>query len=92
MPYSEAWLLTQSLLGDPTSHVAAAVAGWEHPWSWEAMALADLYDATVAAATDKRHRSRIKKYPRPWPDGDTRRYRPTVSQEQVRAALAARGH
>lgn len=92
MTYGEAWRLTQVLLGDPSSHVAAAVAGWDHPWSWEALALADLYDAFVAVNTPKKKQSAIKKYPRPWPDRSKSRPRPTVTPEVAIAALRAAGH
>lgn len=92
--WGEAWSLTSELLRDPSSHLAAAVAGWVHPWSREAAVLADLYDAFVMANTDKRRRSSVKPYPRPWKSTQQRTYSkaPTVSQRTVRAALAARGH
>lgn len=86
-------MLAMALLSDPTSRTAAAVAGWEHPWSREAFLLADLYDFTRAAHTDPKHRRRLEPYPRP-----NRRRRPgqrsappTADPATVRAALAARG-
>lgn len=48
---------------DPTSHVQAALAGWEHPASREWMVLADLYDAYARV-----HFKKPKPYPRPWPN------------------------
>jgi hypothetical protein len=45
---------------DPASHLAAAVNGWEYPISREAIALADIFDITVAAAGGD------TRYPRPW--------------------------
>lgn len=65
MSWGEAWRLTSMLANDPTSHLAASMAGWDHPVSREWMALADLYDAFVMANTDtKKHTP--KPYPRPW--------------------------
>jgi hypothetical protein len=91
--WHEAWLLTQQLLADPTSHLAAALAGWDYPASRETLALADLFDLTVAANTDKRKRGRAGRYARPFPLRDAARSaKPGVDQARVRAALAARGH
>ena len=62
MTFGEAWRLTQVLLTDPGSQVAAAVAGWENAASRESLALYDLYDL--------QHQSKAKRkpqpYPRPW--------------------------
>jgi hypothetical protein len=91
--WHEAWLLTEQLLTDPTSHLAAALAGWDHPATREALALADVFDLLVAVNTDKRRRSRAERYPRPFPLGErARSTKPQVSQTEVRAALEARGH
>lgn len=92
MTYGEAWRLTHELCLDPSSHVAAALAGWSHPWSWEAAATADVYDALVAINTPKKKQGAIKKYPRPWPDRSKSRPRPTVSPEVAIAALRQAGH
>lgn len=93
MSWDEAWSLTQRLMADPTSHLRAAVAGWAHPWPYEARVLADLYDLTLAANTDKKHRGRTRPYQRPWSKTRGRRStKPTVNQAAIRAALAARGH
>lgn len=93
LSWHEAWLLLGQLLSDPTSHTFAAVAGWRYPWSHEAKVLADLYDLTQAANTEKKKRSRIKPYPRPWKHRrGTRSRKPTVDQATIRAALIARGH
>jgi hypothetical protein len=65
MSFGEAWRLTGVLLADPSSHVAAAVAGWPHPVSREWMLSAHLYDAFVASKVDpKKHKA--QPYPRPW--------------------------
>jgi hypothetical protein len=95
MSWDEAWHLMQGLLTDPTSRLAAAHAGWEHPMSREAMVLADLWDLTVAANTDSKKRGRAKTYPRPFKrkgTGSTRSAKPTVSQAEIDAALRARGY
>lgn len=89
MAWGEAWSLTRTLLADPSSHVAASVAGWEHPFGVEAQLLADLYDITLAAAAGKR---KAKPYPRPWHKTKTRFGRAARPQAEIRAALAARGH
>lgn len=94
MSLREAWLLTQELCKDPSSHVGAAVARMKHPWSYEAAALADVYDLLMAANTDKKARSKTKPYPRPFSlraEGE-RSGRPNVSQEVVKRTLARRGH
>lgn len=62
MSWGEAWLLVQGLSRDPSSHVAAAIAGWRYPMGREALVLADLFDLTHAAHAQKR----AKPYPRPW--------------------------
>src|SRR5690606_28322185 len=69
MTWREAWKLTLALLGDPSSRVAASVAGWSEPWDREALILADLYDRFVEANTAKKDQGKIKPYPRPF---DTR--------------------
>jgi hypothetical protein len=95
MSWDEAYDLARGLLADPTSRLAAARAGWDHPLSREAMIFADLYDLTVAANTDRR-KGKPKPYPRPFkPKGKGARHAtaaPTVTQAQIDAALRARGH
>ena len=44
------------LRNDPSSQIAAAIEGWDHPITREALALFDVYDVTVAANSDKRKR------------------------------------
>jgi len=94
LTWRESYALVAELLRDPTSHLAAAVGDLEYPWPREAFILADLYDLLVAANTDRKHRSRIKPYPRPVKNGLHRRRsrRPTVDQATVRAALISMGH
>lgn len=91
--WMEGYLLTRALLRDPSTRIQAAMAEWAHPFSHEARILADLYDALVAVNTDKKHKSRIRPYPRPWPDENWKTSAPPkASQAEVRAALARRGH
>lgn len=62
--WGEAWRLFVELMGDPSSHVAASVAGWQYPLSREGIALLDLFDMTGRASWGKKH----KAHPRPWDD------------------------
>lgn len=83
------------LANDPTSQLAAAMSRWDYPFSHEARALADLLDITVAANVDRKKVKKPPTFPRPWPEPKKpgrRSRKPTVSQKQIRAALAARGH
>lgn len=64
MSFGEAWRLTNELLLEPSSHVAAAVADWPRPISYEAMTLADLYDLLMAVNKDPKKPA--VPYPRPW--------------------------
>jgi hypothetical protein len=91
--WEEAWQLVQELALDPTSHLAAAVAGWDHPMSREALILADQFDLTVAANSDRK-KGKPKPYPRPFKrkGASTRSAKPTVDQAAIDAALRARGH
>lgn len=93
MTYGEAWRQTFILMGDPSSQVAAALGGWDHPVDRLDMVIRDLYDLQhmVAAAGSKKT---PKPYPRPWPEKKTRRAAPgaDVTQAQVLAALRGAGH
>lgn len=92
MTFGEAWSLVQALATDPSSRVAAALAGWQYPWSHEAMLLADLYDLQHQKAAGKK---RVKPRPRPWDKKPERRRMmpdPSLSQEEILAALRAAGH
>ena len=91
MPWAETLALFRVLVNDPTSHIAAAIRGYLHPWSREAFVLADLYDLTVAAHSNGKGRS--KPYPRPTDEppkriGDAS----LLTQAEILAALAERGH
>lgn len=90
MPYGEAVHLLTALKLDPSSHVFAALADWEHPMSAEAMVQAAHFDAYMRAHT-KKGRKPVR-YPRPWDHQAQRRSKPAahVTQDQIRAALEAR--
>ena len=91
--WPEAIALTRELCRDSSSHVCASLAEWDYPLSREALILADLADLFIQANTDRK-RGKPKPYPRPFltPGTDRRSKKPTVSQNVIRAALAARGH
>jgi hypothetical protein len=93
MSLAEACLLLRGLAADPSSHVAAALGGWSHPMSREALIAADTWDLLAAAHSDKKRRT--KPYPRPWKSTGPRtsllRNKRTRSQEEIRAILASRG-
>lgn len=81
--------MVNALAGDPSSHVATALAGWSHAWPIEAWILADLFDLTHRANSSRRS---TKRYPRPNDEKPKRMGRATRSQRDIRAALRARGH
>lgn len=87
--WRETCLLAVELAGDPSSRVAAALAGWSHAWPTEAWILADLYDVFVRANSTRRS---TRPYPRPNAPQPKRFGRAIRSQRDIRAALAARGH
>lgn len=95
MSFGEAYRLAQTLAADPTSAVAAAVAGWERPTSHAELVLMDLIDLTNLIAWSKAggKGKRPKAYPRPWPSvRGSGRTKPAVSQEAVLEALRFAGH
>lgn len=57
---------------DPSSAVAAAIEGWSHPISREALILMDQYDLDATVATGGKRK--LKPYRRPWtsdqPEGE----------------------
>lgn len=89
--WGEAIRLADALAADPSSHVCAALNGWQYPIDRSTLAVADLFDLTVAMNTPKGHTP--KRYPRPWDPPPKRLGDPSQhSQETVIAALRARGH
>lgn len=93
MSWGEALRLTERLLTDSSSFVAASVAGWDHPLSHQSIVLMNLYDLThqVAWAQGGGKGSKPKPYPRPW-STDKHRTKPDVTQDEVIAALRMAGH
>lgn len=89
MSYGEAWRITGELLKDTSSHVSAAIGGWDYPLSREALSLANISDGYAAVHSKKG--AKVKPTPRPW-DNAGKFGRTKVPQPQVRAALRARGH
>ena len=88
MTWGEAWRLYLILAGDPSSQVAAAIQGWTHPVSREALVLFDLLDL--------QHTSKAKRrpspYPRPWLANERKRRGRGMPVADLRAILdEARG-
>ena len=90
MTWGEAWRQLGILGNDPSSCVAAEIAGWSHPIDRVSLILMDLYDL--------QHASKVKKapkpYPRPWPESSKQRLKPSthLTQDEIVAALRAAGH
>lgn len=85
--WDKAIRLVRIIRSDPGSMLAAAVEGWERPFSRLEAMVADLWDLTFAATGTKKP----QKYPRPWPEkGQVRRRGNAAGRtpEQVRAILA----
>lgn len=59
--WAETWRLFNILSLDPSSQVAAAMAGWKHPATRADLVLRDSFD--LAFRKVKKH---PKPYPRPW--------------------------
>lgn len=94
MTWGEAVRHTDRLAADPSSAIGAALAGWDYPVGYDALAVMNLFDLMheIAWAQGGKKGSRPKPHPRPWSDRKTRRAKPTVSQEEVIAALRSAGH
>lgn len=65
MSLPEAARLATRLAVDPSTHLCAALNGWDYPASREFLVLADQFDAFVRVNSGKK---RPAPYPRPWPD------------------------
>lgn len=89
MTWREAWSLTEALAIDPSSHVYAALAGWDYPWSRESFVLADLID--VLRRVNMRKGSKFVPYPRPSSKSRVRSRKPQISQAELKKLLKARG-
>lgn len=93
--WGEALRLAQILRADPSSMIAAALEGWDHPISRESLILMDQFDLDVRVATGG------KGNPKPHPmrpgkqDDRTRERKGNVagrSRAEVIAILNAHGH
>lgn len=88
MSWGEAVRLATVLVEDPTSQIAAAVSGWDRPWSHEWAASVDLFDLLHQV-----YGKQPKPYPRPWPDPNRKRRGHTdKSRAEVISILNAHGH
>ena len=88
MTFGEACRLVAELAQEPDSHTAAALGGWSHPWSWEAAAVADLWDLTAGIHTAKGAHPTM---PRPWPtttSGTRKGNAGGRTPDEIRAELA----
>lgn len=83
MTYSEAVSLTRTLLADPSSHVAASVAGWQHPETREALILKDAFDLAHAQAA----RRKPDPYPRGYDVPKRRGDNVSLPKDQLKALL-----
>lgn len=94
MTWGEAVRHTNRLVNDPSSAVAVALNGWEYPVTFEAIAVMNLFDLMheIAWAQGGGKGARPKPHPRPWPKQTTKLAKPTVSQDEVIAALRLAGH
>lgn len=83
----EAARLAEILREDPSSAIAAALAGWSHPVSREALIAMDHFDLDHTVAVGGK---RVKPYVRPWESSAETARRGRVegmTPEQTRAAL-----
>lgn len=87
MSWGEAWRLTQVLIRDTSSHVCAAVQGWDGPRSREWLLIADLFDLTHAVNS----RRTPTPYPRPG-DAPKRFGHTNLRNSEVFAVLRSHGH
>lgn len=88
MTLSEAARMVEIIRADPSSALAAAVEGWDHPVSREAAVLMDLWDLEAIKSGAKRP----PQYTRPWKTpGHRLRHGNAagVDQETAKARLAA---
>lgn len=96
MSYGEAWRLLAILQSDPSSYVAAALAGWEYPVSREDLVTRDLYDLTHQLAWQQAggKGKKPEAYPRPWPKVTKTTTKPSadLTQDEIIAALRMAGH
>lgn len=94
MTWGEACRLARLLRGDPSSMLAAAIEGWDHPISREALAALDLFDLMVQVNSDPKKPKPKPHHGRPWKFDDVERTRrgnaAGRTPEQVKALLRSR--
>ena len=86
MGWGEAIRLAGVLVGDPSSQVGAAFAGWDYPATPEWMALHAMSANFVATKTQRKPSLRV--LPAPW-DPKPLRWGTPLSRAEFDAALAA---
>ena len=86
MGWGEALRLTRLLAADPSSHVAAAVGGWQFPASREYLAAKTAVDNYVAVKTAKRG-AKLSQLPSPWDKPPERIGTASMSIEELRKVL-----
>lgn len=74
MSWGEATRLLSILRADPSSAFAAALEGWDHPISREALILMDQFDLDVQINSDPK-KGKPPRYRRPFPVEDKQRQR-----------------
>lgn len=69
MSWGEAWRLFQIVALEPSSQVAATLAGWKHPAERADLVMRDLYDLQHASKSKRKP----KLYARPWDKTETKK-------------------
>lgn len=85
---SELARLVEILRADPSSALAAAVEGWDHPVSREAAVLMDLWDLEYAKTGAKKR----ERYRRPWSTADRHVHGKPRPLSEVAEVLNRYGH
>ena len=84
----EVYRLTRFLTTDPSSAIAAAIGGWKHPISREALAIFNVFDLLNMVNSKKKP----KPHPRPFPDPEGIRRGKARPASEVVAILNRFGH
>lgn len=96
MTWGEALRLVRKLQADPSSWVAASIAGWRYPISHEALVLADIFDVEVMVNSDRKKGKPKPHGIRPFDVDDKERTRKGDAagrtREEVLAILREHGH
>ena len=84
MSWGEALRLYRILIADPSSQIAAAVAGWQHPASRELLALYDLFDSSEYGRVGRKARPAQ----RPWVANERKTRGRGVTREDLQQILS----